>query len=134
MNRLPALAVWLAMAVWLVVAPSAGAWSFDWAGHVETDAEQLSSDEPAKRIEAVGELSKYDIALTERFLMQALRDDNDAVRHAAAKALGAGGSVAVVPLMIEWLSDADPKTRQTAAEALGDIGGAEATSALTRSL
>ncbi|MGE0545432.1 MAG: HEAT repeat domain-containing protein [Kofleriaceae bacterium] len=129
-----ASALWLAAITVVAVPAPARAWTFDWAGHVEVDAQGLSSPDAAKRLEAVGELSKYDVALTERHLVRALRDEDDGVRHAAARALGAGGSTAAVPLMIEWLSDADPKTRQAAAEALGDIGGAEATSALTRSL
>lgn len=112
----------------------AGAWTFDWAGRVEVDAEGLSSDDPNKRHEAVIELAKYDVALTEKHLLQALRDPEEKVRHAAAKALGAGGAVAAVPFMIEWLGDIDPKTKGIAAEALGEIGGAEATAALTRTL
>ncbi|MBA3392089.1 MAG: HEAT repeat domain-containing protein [Deltaproteobacteria bacterium] len=113
---------------------AASAWTFDWAGHVEVDAENLSSDDPQKRLEAVSELGKYDIALTERHLMRALADTDDKVKVAAAKALGQGGSIAAVPVMIEWLSDSDPKIRQEASRALGEIGGAEAATALTRSL
>ncbi len=113
---------------------AASAWTFDWAGHVEVDAENLSSDDPQKRLEAVSELGKYDIALTEQHLMRALADTDDKVKVAAAKALGQGGSAAAVPVMIEWLSDSDPKIRQEAARALGEIGGSEAATALTRSL
>ncbi len=112
----------------------ASAWTFDWAGHVAVDAEGLSSDDATKRHEAVIELAKYDVSLTQAYLMKALGDDDEKVSHAAAKALGQGGATAAVPAMIEWLGAADPKTRAVAAEALGDIGGAEATSALTRSL
>jgi HEAT repeat protein len=112
----------------------AHAWTFDWAGRVETDAEGLSSDDPNKRHEAVIELAKYDIALTQNHLLKALRDPEEKVRHAAAKALGAGGSIAAVPIMIEWLGDIDPKTKGIAAEALGEIGGTDATQALTRTL
>ncbi len=118
----------------LTDASPARAWSFDWAGRVELDASALASEDPQKRLEAVLELSKYDIALTQPHLMKALRDPEERVRAAAAKALGQGGSTAAVPSMIEWLADADPKTRAVAAEALGDIGGADATAALTRSL
>ncbi len=112
----------------------AGAWTFDWAGRVEVDAEGLSSDDPSKRHEAVIELAKYDIALTQAHLLKALRDPEEKVRHAAAKALGAGGSIAAVPILIEWLADIDPKTAGIAAEALGEIGGTDATQALTRTL
>lgn len=113
---------------------AASAWTFDWAGHVEVDAEGLQSDDASKRLDAVQELGKYDVTLTERHLLKALTDDDEKVRHAAARALGQGGSQAAVPVMIEWLGDADPKTRAVAAEALGDIGGPDATAALTRSL
>lgn len=115
-------------------APAAAAGNFDWAGHVQLDAEGLASDDPAKRLEAVSDLGKYDIALTEPYLLKALTDDDDKVKQAAAKALGIGGAKAAVVMMIEWLTDPDPKIKQVAADVLGLIGGPEATSALTRSL
>ena len=67
--------------------------NFDWAGHVDLDAEGLSSDDPAKRLEAVSDLGKYDIALTQGYLLRALTgpDDKDKVRTAAARTLGIGG-------------------------------------------
>jgi HEAT repeat protein len=114
--------------------PQAYAWSFDWSGRVEVDAQGLSDPDAEKRHEAVVELGKYDVALTEKHLINALRDPSEKVQQAAAKALGAGGSLAAVPALIDWLSEPDPKVRAIAAEALGNIGGAEATSALTRSL
>lgn len=127
------LALGLVLLAALDVRP-ASAWTFDWAGHVAVDAEGLTSDDPTKRHEAVIELAKYDITLTQGYLMKALGDDDAQVSHAAAKALGQGGSVNAVPAMIDWLGAADPKTRAVAAEALGDIGGSDATAALTRSL
>ena len=66
--------------------------------------------------------------------MRALGDDDDAVRLASAKALGAGGAQAAVPVMIEWLGSPDVKTKKVAAEVLGNIGGPEATAQLSRSL
>lgn len=108
--------------------------NFDWAGHVELDAEGLSSDDPNKRVQAVSDLSKYDIALTQPYLLKALGDEDDRVKLNAAKALGLGRATAAVPVMIEWLTDPDPKIKQVAADELGEIGGPEATSALTRSL
>lgn len=126
----------LVLGLSLLVAAPAGAWTFDWAGRVELDAEGLASDDPARRHEAVIELAKYDVALTQPHLMRALRDSDERVRLAAAKALGQGGAVAAVPVLIDWLGDpqSDAKTRAAAAEALGDIGGSEATAALIRSL
>lgn len=108
--------------------------NFDWVGHVELDAEGLASEDPAKRLEAVSDLGKYDIALTETYLLHALDDGDDKVRLAAAKTLGVGRSSAAVPRMIEWLTDPDVRVKQAAADVLGDIGGPKATAALTRSL
>jgi HEAT repeat protein len=108
--------------------------NFDWAGHVELDAEGLSSDDAAKRLEAVGDLGKYDISLTQGYLLHALTDADDKVRLAAANTLGLGGATAAVPTMIEWLTDPDVRVKQAAADVLGYIGGPEATAALTRSL
>jgi HEAT repeat protein len=109
-------------------------WTFDWAGRVEVDAEGLRSGDSQKRHDAVLELGKYDIALTETHLLRVLDDPDEKVRHAAARALGQGGSQKAVPRLIEWLSHPDSKTKQLAAAALGDIGGTEATAALTRTL
>jgi len=114
--------------------PRPAAANFDWIGHVELDAEGLASDDPAKRLEAVADLGKYDIALTQNYLLRALGDGDDKVRLAAAKMLGLGAATAAVPKMIEWLTDPDPRVKQLAADVLGDIGGPEATTALTRSL
>jgi HEAT repeat protein len=108
--------------------------NFDWAGRVALDAVALSSDDPAKRLEAVGDLGKYDIALTQGYLLRALTDDDDKVKIAAARALGVGGATVAVPKMIEWLTDVDAKLKPVAAEILGNLGGPEATAALTRSL
>jgi len=125
----------LALGVALLAgAPRPAAANFDWAGHVQLDAEGLASDDPGKRLEAVSDLSKYDIALTQGYLMRVLTDPDDKVRIAAARALGLGGSTAAIPTMIDWLTDPDVKMKQVGADVLGDIGGPEATSALTRSL
>jgi HEAT repeat protein len=118
----------------LGTSPRAHADKFNWEGQVEVDAQDLQSDDPKKRGDAVRLLAMDDIHLSQPFLIKALADEDVTVRHEAAKALGIGGALAAVPFMIEWLGDADPRTRTTAAEALGDIGGPEATSALTRSL
>ncbi len=126
-------ALGVALAASLVTAQPAAA-RFDWAGHVELDAAGLASDDPIKRLEAVSDLGKYDLALTQPFLMRALADPDDKVRIAAAKTLGIGGAIAAVPTMIRWLTDPDAKIKQVAADVLGDIGGPEATSALIRSL
>jgi len=115
-------------------AHNAAAWTFDWAGHVEVDAEGLKSADAQKRLDAVTDLGKYDIALTENHLLKALDDPDEKVRHAAAKTLGQGGSLKAVPRLIEWLASGESKTKQVAAGALGDIGGPDATQALTRTL
>lgn len=108
--------------------------SFDWAGKVERDAHGLRSDDPKRRLDAVHLLAMDNIALSQRFLLQALTDDDRSVRLEAGKALGMGGAEAAVPAFIEWLADTDPRTRTIAADALGNIGGAAAVQALTRSL
>lgn len=107
---------------------------FDWQGAVDADAEGLQSDNPKTRLDAVAYLSQRDIHLAQKYLIKALSDEDVSVRHQAAKALGAGGAVAAVPIMIEWLNDVDAKTKAVAADVLGDIGGADAAQALIRSL
>jgi HEAT repeat protein len=107
---------------------------FDWQGAVDADAEGLQSDNPKTRLDAVAYLSQRDIHLAQKYLIKALSDEDVSVRHQAAKALGAGGAVAAVPIMIEWLNDVDAKTKAVAADVLGDIGGPDAAQALIRSL
>jgi HEAT repeat protein len=114
--------------------PAAADFHFDWAGRVALDAEGLTSDDPAKRLDAIRDLAKYDISLTEPYLLRALDDEDDKVRLSAAEKLGLGQARAAVPRMVQWLLDPDAKVKQTAADALGNIGGPEATAALTRSL
>ncbi len=134
MPRLSRVAFALALGLTAAPVHRAAAWTFDWAGRVELDAEGLTSDDPQKRLDAVTDLGKYDIALTEQHLLRALDDPDRRVRNAAAKTLGQGGSRKAVPRLIEWLSSGESKTKQVAAGALGDIGGPDATQALTRTL
>lgn len=134
--RLARLRAGLVLALAFALRPPApaAAWTFDWAGHVEVDAEGLQSDDVAKRVEAVDALAHYDITLTQRHLMKALEDPEERVRIQAARALGKGGALAAVPVMIEWLANLKHEVRSVAVAALGEIGGTEAVAALTRSL
>jgi HEAT repeat protein len=133
MSRLRTLSLALALAAIAGVPHRAHA--FDWAGKVDADAADLSSDEPKKRLEAVAQLGADDIALATPYLISVVEHDADGgVREAAARALGAGGAEAVVPAMIQWLNSPDKKQAATAAEVLGDVGGDAATAALIRSL
>src|ERR1041384_4234944 len=102
----------------LAGAPHPAAANFDWIGHVELDAEGLKSPDVNKRLEAVSDLGKYDIALTQAYLLDALGDTDDRVRISAAKALGLGAASDAVPEMIKWLTDPDPQGKQIAAHAL----------------
>jgi HEAT repeat protein len=119
----------------LVLMASGGARAFDWAGKVDADATDLKSDDPKKRLEAVAQLGADDMTLAAPFLLNVIEQDAaPEVREAAARALGAGGAEAAVPLMILWLNGTNKQQAATAAEVLGDIGGDKATAALTRSL
>lgn len=133
-HAVPATCLALALACSLLPSTPAGAWSFDWLGHVELDAEGLTAENPSVRVAAVQALAAYDINLTEPYLLRALADPALEVRLDAARALGRGRSERAVPFLIDWLGDIEPKTRIAAAEALGDIGGPQASAALARSL
>ena len=142
MSRLARLRAHLGAAALALAALTAGAaadrpttaWTFDWAGHAEVDAEALASDDASKRHDAVEALGRYDIELSQKYLLKALDDPEEKVRLEAARALGRNGALAAVPAMIEWLANPKPEVRSVAAAALGGIGGTEATAALTRSL
>lgn len=55
-------------------------------------------------------------------LLRSLTNDNEQVRRAAARALGAGGDRAAVPPLMECVKDGNGHVRQQAARALGRIG------------
>lgn len=55
-------------------------------------------------------------------LLRSLTADNEQVRRAAARALGAGGDRSAVPPLMERLRDGNGHVRQQAARALGRIG------------
>lgn len=118
----------------IAFAPSASAGNFDWIGHVELDAENLKSEDPSARLNAVLALSGYDPALAKPYLLQALEDDEDAVKLEAGRALGHGGVTEAAPTIIDWLNDFDPKVRAAAADILGELGGEGVSDALIRSL
>ncbi len=59
-----------------------------------------------------------------------LRDEDPAVRRAAAFGAGVSGDARLVRLLVPVLSDLDSKTADAAAESLGKLGGEEATRAL----
>ncbi|OGW62633.1 MAG: hypothetical protein A2V83_10165 [Nitrospirae bacterium RBG_16_64_22] len=63
-------------------------------------------------------------------LLRSLTDDNDQVRRAAARALGAGGDRTAVPPLMERLKDGNGHVRQQAARALGRIGDASTVSGI----
>ncbi|MCE9573196.1 MAG: HEAT repeat domain-containing protein, partial [Deltaproteobacteria bacterium] len=121
-------------ALLLTQAAPARAWTFDWLGRVEADAEALTSTDPKDRLAAIAELANYDVTYTAKFLIPVLDDDDPVVRLEAGRVLGRGGARAAARPIIEWLGDITPATRAAAAEILGDLGGPEATAALVRTL
>ncbi len=101
-NRLARLRARLGAASLALAALTAGAaadrpataWTFDWAGHAEVDAEALASDDASQRHDAVEALSRYDIELSQKYLLKALDDPEEKVRLEAARALGRSGALA----------------------------------------
>jgi HEAT repeat protein len=65
-------------------------------------------------------------------VMAELRGNSPVLRHEAARAAGALELRCAVPRLIELLDDADRQVRWSAIEALGEIGGEAARSALGR--
>jgi HEAT repeat protein len=124
----------LALALGLLLRATPAAANFDWVGRVELDAQDLANADVKKRLEAVGNLSAYDPALTAPHLLRALHDSERSVRLEAARVLGRGAVPEVVPVMMEWLADPIGDVRGVAAEVLGDVGGDDATASLIRTL
>jgi HEAT repeat protein len=125
---------WVLAAALLALPAQATAGNFDWIGHVEADAEGLSSENEADRVLAVQNLSTYDPALSSPYLLKALDDDSDEVRKQAGLALAHGGVTEAAPTIIDWLGDIDAKMRAIAADILGELVTREGTTALIRSL
>ena len=67
-------------------------------------------------------------------LIQALGDDSNAVRRAAAEALGKLGDPQAIPALIKALGDYWYDVRRAAAEALGKLGDPQAIPALIQAL
>lgn len=114
--------------------PTAEAGVFDWIGHVEQDAEGLSSDEPQLRLKAVQDLQPYAIEWTRKHLLGALEDTDPKVRAAAGRVLARHGVAEAVPIIAAWLADPSPQSKQVAAEILGKLGATSALPSLIRSL
>ncbi|MBK9033320.1 MAG: HEAT repeat domain-containing protein [Myxococcales bacterium] len=126
-----------ALATFAAAAPAAAdPWGFAWAGRIERDGAPLFDPgaEPEARRAAVSALRPYDPALTRRFILHALDDDDPAVRLEAAQVAGQGKMVEAVPRLIDWLADPDRATRRVASDMLGMIADASGTSALVRTL
>jgi HEAT repeat protein len=104
------------------------------AGSAAPDLAALLSDEAGLvRIEALTALSRVDPAAAVKALPPLLNDENYAVRHAAAAALGTCGPTArdAIAALERALGDARPEVRRAAYEALGRIGR-EAVAVLAR--
>jgi HEAT repeat protein len=70
----------------------------------------------------------------EKSLIEALHDENMAVRNNAAFALGELGSRSAVSGLLALLKDPEERVRKSAVKALGMIGAAEAVPGLIRLL
>ncbi len=93
-----------------------------------------SSPDPwlrAKTALAAGRLRDPDATIV---LPPLLIDAEPSVRRAAAFAAGVSGDARLVPLLVKGLSDPDTLTAANAAEALGKLGGKDATDALLAAL
>lgn len=87
---------------------------------------QLTSTHPLERERAVRTLKQLDDPDVQRLLVDALDDDSQHVRQAAAGALGDVGAGESVPALARALKDPNDHVRQAAAGSLGRIGPAAA--------
>lgn len=122
------------LAACLLSAANARAFDFEWLGHIEDEAEKLSSDDVQTRRTAVDTLGRFDILYTRPHLMRALGDEDARVRQGAAHILAKHGVADAEPVIIEWLESADTETRTGAAAILASYNTPRAVAALVRSL
>ncbi|MFW6171305.1 MAG: HEAT repeat domain-containing protein [Planctomycetota bacterium] len=101
---------------------------------LERIVEDLQSDVPSVRENAVKMLSRYDDGRTIDLLLKALDDSDPLVRREAAKVLGELEDERAVPGLVEALDDDDKTVRYHAAHALGEIAVPETTAALVDAL
>jgi len=86
------------------------------------------------RVNAAAELGKHKDKAAEKALIEALGDDNMAVRNNAAFSLAELGAYNAVPKLIAMISDPEARVRKSAAKALGMIAAREAISPLIQLL
>ena len=95
----------------------------DSAGAVRLLIETLGDRDPAVRVlaaEALGNLG--DLTAIDPLLRAALHDEDANVRRAAALALGSLKHTRALNLIVDELTNDDPRVRAAAAEALGHLG------------
>lgn len=107
---------------------------FAWPGRLHRLEHDLGHADASRRRDVVRELAGYPAEAAQAALLDALEDDDLAVRLEAAQAAGRVRLAAAVPILRDWLDDANAETRAAAASALGAIGDARARDGLLRAL
>ena len=107
--------------------------AFEWPGKLRVTVAKLSSTKLKVRLGALRELGQFPMKKVQHHLLRATQDlDNDTYRVTAARMLVEHRVTAVVPVLVEWLSDFELSVRVEAARLLGEMGSSAAVGPLLR--
>ncbi len=124
--------VLLALAISLAALPTT-AHAFEWEGKLRVTVSKLEHSKLKVRLAALRKLGQFPMKKVQRHLLRATQDlDNDTYRVTAARLLVEHRVKAVVPVLVEWLSDFELAVRVEAARLLGEMGSAGAVGPLLR--
>jgi len=122
MRRLRIPVVLCALVIGLMALPRP-ARAFEWAGKLRVTVSKLGHSKLKVRLEALRELGQFPMKKVKHHLLRATQDlDNDTYRVTAARMLVEHRVKAVVPVLVEWLSDFELAVRVEAARLLGEMG------------
>jgi HEAT repeat protein len=125
-------AVVLVMGLGLAALPGV-AHAFEWEGKLRVTVSKLGHSKLKVRLAALQKLGQFPMRKVARHLLVATQDlDNDTYRVTAARMLVEHRVDAVVPVLVEWLSDFELAVRVEAARLLGRMGSAATVGPLLR--
>jgi HEAT repeat protein len=125
-------AVLCALAIGLMALPHP-ARAFEWAGKLRVTVSGLQHSKLKVRLEALRELGQFPMKKVGHHLLRATQDlDSDTYRVTAARMLVEHRVNAVIPVLVDWLSDFELAVRVEAARLLGEMGSSSAVGPLLR--
>ncbi|MFH2010894.1 MAG: HEAT repeat domain-containing protein [bacterium] len=107
--------------------------AFEWSGKLRVTVAKLHHPKQAEKLKALRALAQFPMKKVRRYLLAATQDlTDDTFRVTAARMLVEHKVRAVLPVLVDWLSDFELEVRVEAARLLGEMGDASAVGPLLR--